>query len=619
MISLDNEAALAHLEDAWDVQMDPSKVLTLKDMTSPVYRDGFSRSRSLGSAGYRDAALWARFTIRRPQGLVGDWVLVLEVPYLTDIQVHGPVAGGQAFLGNSVPLRDRPLRTAQLAVPLTLGEGESAEVHLRIWSHGTLNVRGRILPLAQATEVFEFQTFLGGALLGALVLAVLLNFALGLWSRDNLILVYAAYLTTLVALFLGTTGLVSLLFPTFGGLGPSVLCGFASLGGIPTGLMLWARILRLWSWNRSLWGLYVLLSLGAIGAMGTLGTSWYGRVAPVFFLVALAMGFVSLALALLARRRGRSLDVGLWFIGALAILSLATLVTLATNIGLLPSTELTNNAHLVGVVAHAVLINVGLAGRLRGGALARSKAEQRALFETRRGEEQRQFIAMLVHEFRSPLAAIDRAARMIEVKGGSSDKGSTERLGRIRGLVERLSVLVDSFLASEALEHGGISLDRRDLAVRDLLRDLVAGLDDGSGEKGEKGRLTIAVNPLDLVWDLDREMAMTAIGNVIVNALKYSGTEPVVVEAFTDSRDSLRVTVTDRGPGLSLEDRDRMGDLYYRGSAASGTRGTGLGLTITRKVMAAHGCTLSFQAAPMGGTRVVLIFPPAPSEEELFF
>jgi signal transduction histidine kinase len=619
VISLDDEAAMANLEDHWEIQLDPSRALTYEDMAGPGHRSGFARRSGAGSLGYQDAALWVRFTLRRPLGVVGDWVLALGVPFLTEIQVYGPVAGGQSALGSSVPLRERPLRVVNQAVPLTLEEGESAEVYLRIWAHGVLNVYGAILPQSEAMETFEVQTFLNGIFLGAFLLATLVNIAVGLWMRDGTVLVYAIYLATLFGQFLGSTGVVSLLFPTFGGLGPSMLVGGGALAGAPAVLMLWARIFRFRTWSRSLWLLYGSVSLGALGVMGTLGGPWYGRVAPPYFLLTLGVIFIGFAATMRARWKGNRRDEDWWFIAGLAFLVLSALALLLTNMGFLPATMVTSNAYLIGAVVHAILFNIGLAGRLRGFALAGSKAEQRALYEKRKGEEQRQFIALLVHEFRSPLASMDRAAQMIEVKGGVENQPSVERLGRIRGLIDRLSALVDSFLASEALEHGGISLDRRDEEVLTMLQDLAAGLVDGDGNtKGDSSRLTLAVNPTTLTWELDREMAMTAIGNIISNALKYSGQDQVVVEAFIDSRDNLRVTVTDRGPGLSLEDRERMGDLYYRGSAANGIRGTGLGLTITRKVMAAHGGDMTFQAAPEGGTRVILTFPPAPSEEELF-
>ncbi|WP_413205466.1 ATP-binding protein [Rhodospirillum sp. A1_3_36] len=619
VISLDDRAALSKLEDHWEIQLDPSKVLTFEDMTDSGHRDGFRRPPWTGSLGYQDAALWVRFTVRRPFGVGDDWLLVLGVPFLTEIQVYGPVAGGRAVLGSSVPLRERPLRITKQAVPLILKEGESAKVYLRIWTHGVLNVSGAILPQTEAMETFELQTFLNGLFLGALLLATLVNIAVGLWTRDGTVLVYAAYLTTLFGLFLGSTGVISVLFPTLGALFPSMLVAGCALAGIPAVLMLWARIFRFWSWNRPLSVLYGGVSLGALAVIGTLGSSWYGRLAPPYFLLTLGVIFIGFAVTIRARWKGHGPDEDWWFIAALAFLVLSVLALLLTNIGFLPATMVTTNAYLIGAVLHAILVNVGLAGRLRKFALAHSKAEQRALYERRKGEEQRQFIAMLVHEFRSPLASIDRAAQMIEVKKEGENGPSVERLGRIRRLVDRLSVLVDSFLASEALEHGGVSLDRREEGVLQMLQDLANGLVEGDGSAaGVSNRLTLAVNPKTLTWELDREMAMTAIGNIISNALKYSGQERVVVEAFIDSRDNLRVTVTDRGPGLSLEDRERMGDLYYRGSAASGIRGTGLGLTITRKVMAAHGGDMMFQAAPEGGTRVVLTFPPVLSDEELF-
>jgi signal transduction histidine kinase len=601
------------LGDEWEVLWDPSGALTLADVAGPEFRNAFVRPRWNGSAGFSDSVLWVRFAVTRPPGAPDDWVLVLGVPYLTEVLVHGPVADGLVRLGNSVPLVDRPLRTSDLAVPLVLGEGETATVHLRIRSHGALNLWGEIVRMDDAILGFEQRGLLEGALLGGLLVTLVLNLVVGLWMRDGLVLIYASYLAGLFLLFLGVTGAVSILFPTLGGLTPSMLCGFGSLVNIPAGLMLWVLLLRIRAWNRVLWGLYLAVSLVTLAALTTLGTPLYGKVAPVVFLTAVAMSILSLILALVARPLGHRLEAGSWFIGGLAVMAVAATVTVGASVGILPATVLTTQSYIIGAVVHAILVNIGLAGRLRALARDRSKAEQRAVFESRRGEEQRQFIAMLVHEFRSPLAAMDRAARLITLKGGALDGGSIERLGRIRGLVERLSALVDSFLASEALEHGGLSLDRRRATLVSLLGDVRRTLEEGTT------RLKLHVDPPDLAWDLDREMAATAIGNVVSNALKYSGDAPVVVEAFEDSRGMLRVVVTDRGPGLTAEDQARMGDLYYRGAAAKGTRGTGLGLTITRKVMAAHGGGVTFSPGPDGrGTRVTLDFGPALDDDDLF-
>jgi signal transduction histidine kinase len=97
--------------------------------------------------------------------------------------------------------------------------------------------------------------------------------------------------------------------------------------------------------------------------------------------------------------------------------------------------------------------------------------------------------------------------------------------------------------------------------------------------------------------------------NLLENALRYSPAGGDVQVAIAPWRDGVQIRITDRGPGVPPEERERVFEPFYRGASAARPGGSGLGLAIVRAVVLAHGGRIRIEGAPSGGAAVVVELP----------
>jgi signal transduction histidine kinase len=112
----------------------------------------------------------------------------------------------------------------------------------------------------------------------------------------------------------------------------------------------------------------------------------------------------------------------------------------------------------------------------------------------------------------------------------------------------------------------------------------------------------------------DQAKCATALKNVIENSLKYSEGQKKAVEIeLSEDASSVRIHVRDHGIGIPHEERDRVFEPFYRvdKSRTRKTGGYGLGLSLAREIMRAHGGDILIESRPRWGTRVSLVFPKA--------
>jgi two-component system sensor histidine kinase KdpD len=237
--------------------------------------------------------------------------------------------------------------------------------------------------------------------------------------------------------------------------------------------------------------------------------------------------------------------------------------------------------------------------------LARLEAETRALAEVDRLKTA--LLSMVSHDFRSPLAAIKASATGLMQDGEPLDSPTVrEMLAGINSEVDRLNRMVENILALSRLEAGAWQPRVEPTPVAEVVGAALEGL-----SKADNARVAVRLAPdLDLVACDPVQMAQV-LHNLIENALKYTSGEIEVAAEADES--AVRLSVADRGPGLPPELSGEMFEPFVRARhlRESAVPGVGLGLTICRGLVEAHGGTLSALPRHGGGTVFEVRLPHA--------
>ncbi|MFQ5698138.1 MAG: ATP-binding protein [Myxococcota bacterium] len=210
--------------------------------------------------------------------------------------------------------------------------------------------------------------------------------------------------------------------------------------------------------------------------------------------------------------------------------------------------------------------------------------------------QREELAAVLAHDLGQPLRAITHlAARLEERLGATDDRETRECLRGILAASSRARALVDSLhdfarIGSQPLRRAPTSLD----AILDqALANLRVPLREAHARVGREPLPTLDVDGIQLV---------RVFQNLLENALKFRGKEPVEIEVRADRRpDGWAVAVRDRGIGLEHGRAERIFELFERGGASEDIPGTGAGLAVCERIIEAHGGRIWAEGAPGRG------------------
>jgi signal transduction histidine kinase len=242
-------------------------------------------------------------------------------------------------------------------------------------------------------------------------------------------------------------------------------------------------------------------------------------------------------------------------------------------------------------------------------ALAKDRAELALGRETEAKQQLRQFLSMVSHEFRTPLAIVDSAAQMLKMRAERVDGSMLPRLDTIRGAVQRLVELIDTCLADEQLESGRIVVQERAVELAPILEAAV-----DHHRTASPGRdIALAVEKLPVAWG-DSGLLALVFNNLVSNALKYSD-GGVEVLAQPD-HDGIMVQVRDHGIGIPADDVPRIFERFYRAGNAHKFSGSGIGLHMVRQIVELHGGSIGVDSQVGRGSLFTVRLRAAPRERE---
>lgn len=576
--------------------------------------DASFRALSAGlSAGYSDSVYWLKFPVPPSVGRDG-LLLELGPAYVDEIELFEP--DGKAWRkrlgGDLQPYAEREIGYRNFVFHLSPADAGKT-LFLRVRSSSTVVVRGLLWEPAAFTNAVIPEMAVIGAYFGIFGLSMVLALAYGFWLRSRVFFAYALLATLAMLTIASFNGLhAQTLFPRAPQIASDMVGFFVILlqaWAVGFTMVLLETAVYFPRFHRIMRMVAILIALSSISAFTGYYRWFAALVNPLCWTFSAAGGTV---LSLLLVRR--KVPGARLFVFAYSVHALATLSTTLLIFGLMRPNLLTIYGWQGEALIHVLLLHSAMLWRLRNNERKYIRAQERALTasveaerlletrvcgrtreltearnrlesalasERRAHLEQRQFMSMVSHEFRTPLAIIDSVAVNLTEVPATDSADMLQRSEQIQRATRRLARLVDNCLTDDRLDSGAFSLQRKSVSPRTLAREAAEIV-----QWSPKHRLVLALDGLPESIECDPTLVRIALSNLLDNAVKYSEGGCVELAAAADAS-GVSFMVADEGPGLGEGEPETLFERFARGTAKK--TGAGLGLYVVRRIARLHG------------------------------
>lgn len=220
---------------------------------------------------------------------------------------------------------------------------------------------------------------------------------------------------------------------------------------------------------------------------------------------------------------------------------------------------------------------------------------------------QKEFISMVSHEFRTPIAVISSSAQLAQQKICTyDDQALSKHLNKTLKSVRRLTSLIDNALCFSRLEEGKSGFSPTFFNLRHTITEAI----DYFRELYPLCRFTYNEDHFPELFFGDPPLCEQIMNNLISNAAKYSsGSQEPIEISLKASNEAIQITVVDHGRGIASADLPHLGERFFRGANTIGTMGSGIGLHLTQRFVNMHDGILSFESKEGEGTCVTVTLP----------
>ncbi len=229
----------------------------------------------------------------------------------------------------------------------------------------------------------------------------------------------------------------------------------------------------------------------------------------------------------------------------------------------------------------------------------------------RRQARELAFIAGVAHDLRNPLAALQYSLDTMRVQNRSWDTETERLVGVLERQLAHLTRMVSDLLETCYIESGELTLTREIFDLRDAVKSVLDLYAPAAADRAVEVALAEAPVPVFA----DRTRIEQVVGNLLSNSIKYSAPGSRIAIGVTRHDGTGELYVTDEGVGISEEDRERIFEPFWRANGSGKRSGTGLGLSVVRKIVVAHEGTIEVESQPGVGS-VFRVRVPATAEEQ---
>lgn len=600
------------------------------------------------NAGYTRDVIWLRLRVQRPPTAQDSWLAYLSHALVDDVALFQRDQHSRwievARSGENMGRANWAVRAKNPVLQVVLETDEPVELLLRLHSKNAMSMYLAFATPSAFAEASQWEYFAYGLGFGFGLLLLVFHTLLWHVTREDVGAWYLIYVASALSVEALTVGLPQQYFD----MPPEVsdpLLGILLSASLWIGSRFWLLQLDLRArWPRfsaRLVGTALLVSvcgsaLVAGGAMG-LGMQLVQGTA-----LAMIVLYVAICVYLFNRDDGQARVFLLIF----GFYYLSVFISFSRNMGWIAATVFTNNAVAFGAGLHMVLMSLKLNRRYDKLRRAKELAQQRIMemvarqnerlevaveartvellgeisrrenlerelrsaliAEQRAKQSQLDFVAMVSHEFRTPLAIIHTTAQQIARNADALREKTLKRCENLREAARRLSSLVDEYLTVDRIDAGAANFRPREYSPREVSAFMDAIV--GEWPQARVNRTGICcLTSLSCDWGLMH----VALRNLLANADRH--TQPLdAIELSLEysSERMLSFRVRNAGRAIPSDDVPHLFEKYFRGRNSLHSPGAGLGLYIVRQIAEMHGGQACLEACGMEGFIVFSINLP---------
>ena len=573
------------------------------------------------NAGFTYDVIWLKLQIQAEHAAPTAWMLTLSNALLDEVTLYDLNQDGairELHSGETLARALWPVNYRTATFPISLSNGEPHTLLLRLKTKNAMSVSAHLIPEPQFHEQARNE-YLGFGLYFGIYLALIVFHGV-FWRMTDAPESgwYLIYVSCCFLIESFSTGLIQQATGLPIAWSDRML-GCIMAASLPIGFIFAQRQLRISEFasaRRALTGICLLVSVLAATAI-LFGHYQIGApLTQVFSLLNIAL-LISTALWLLLKGQ-KSARVFLLVFG---IYYAGVIISFMRNLGVIPTSFITDNAVAIGTLLHMALMSLRIIHHYRTleeekrhaqldlklllqehnsnlekqiverTQELREEISRRTLLEgelretlhqeQRTREEQRDFVAMVSHEFRTPLAIISTSAQQISRNLSAAPERNEKRCQNIREASARLLALVDNYLSTDRME--GTTIIRRDTdhSLQQLMERSIEDL--------PKGRVIIDNQSNQATVRCDDSLIKIALRNLLANADRHApANSPLRLERH-ERPGFLDIQVTNEGPAIPEDQSKLLFQKYFRGNQAKHSPGAGLGLHLTKRIAELHG------------------------------
>ncbi|MDD5528787.1 MAG: HAMP domain-containing sensor histidine kinase [bacterium] len=231
-----------------------------------------------------------------------------------------------------------------------------------------------------------------------------------------------------------------------------------------------------------------------------------------------------------------------------------------------------------------------------------SKIEENDLSKT-------DFIYVVSHELRSPLATVKNAIEIL-FDGMAGEITDTQKhlLEIANKNINRLNFIIEDILDISRIDSGQIRIEFAPVDIKEVINDVVIMLEREANEKGISIEKVLPEKIIKVNGDFQRIIQI--LTNIIGNAIKFTNKGSITITA-TEEKEYVKISVKDTGAGIPPENIDKIFDKFFqiRESTSLSSKGVGLGLTITKKLVTMHNGKIEVESELNKGSTFSVFLP----------